>query len=175
MSDSRRDFLLRFAVTALAATGAGCEAPAEEPKAAGKTAMESPQPHVVYGPPPIRPDQRPDYFYTQVGNRVFFGNGRLDLDPDARAALDRQIEWLVRHPSWGILLEGHSDSHGTREFAIGIGQRRAELVKTYMVSKGLAPDRINVISFGKERPADPADTAAARALNRRVETRLVDR
>jgi peptidoglycan-associated lipoprotein len=167
MTDSRRDFLMRFAATAVAAAGAGCETATPE----ATPDIRQPIIHVVYGPPPGGFDRREE-FYSRIGNQVFFGGGRLDLGPEAKAMLDRQIQWLKSAPPYPIILQGHCDERGSREYNLALGERRAEAVKIYMVSQGLAHDRITVLSFGREQPVDEGHTEAAWAKNRRVETVL---
>lgn len=165
MTDSRRDFLLRFAATALAAAGAGCESPAE-------LLLPERGPMVVSGPPPGRggePETPPAEVYAKIGSTVFFGDGRLDLSPAAKAILDRQTERLKPLGRYILLLHGHCDERGTHEYNLAIGQRRAEAVRKYLTAAGIPPERITTLSFGKERPADSGHTKAAWARNRRVD------
>ena len=100
------------------------------------------------------------------------GGGHLDLSPEAKAMLDRQIQWLKSAPPYAIILQGHCDERGSREYNLALGERRAQAVKIYMVSMGLAHDRIMVLSFGREQPVDAGHTQTAWARNRRVETVL---
>ena len=115
----------------------------------------------------------PGDFYARVGHRVFFANGHLDLSPTATAALDRQIVWLKQHPDYRIILEGHTDEHGTREFSLPLSERRAKAVATHMAARGIPSERMTVVGYGKERPADPRHTEAAWARNRRVDTVVI--
>lgn len=109
-----------------------------------------------------------EYFPAFIGTRTPFAEGRLDVSAEAKAVLDRQIAWLMEHQDFAIILEGHTDEKGGREYNLALGERRAVAVKNYMVGKGLLHSRIATRSFGEERPAISGDGAA----NRRVETRL---
>lgn len=109
---------------------------------------------------------------VNVGDRVFFGYDRYDLSPEARAVLDKQIEWLKQYPSVNVTVEGHADERGTREYNLALGDRRASATKSYMISMGIDPRRINTISYGKERPAVTGSNPAGWAQNRRAVTRV---
>lgn len=164
MTDSRRDFLLRFAATALAAAGAGCQSPVE---AVDESLSERDRPLVVYGPPPNRGGR------TALREiEVNFASGRLDLDSKAKAILDGVAEVLKRDPGRPVILEGHADHRGSREYNLAVGERRAQAVRHYLVSQGIDGGRINILSFGQERPKVEGRTKAAMAANRRVVIRL---
>ena len=92
-------------------------------------------------------------FQVNVGDRVFFDFDKSTLSSKAQATLDKQAAWLKRVPTATILVEGHCDERGTREYNLALGDRRATAVKDYLVSKGIAASRIKTISYGKERPA----------------------
>lgn len=158
MTDSRRKFLRRFAASAIAVGTAG---------AAGFTAS------CVYGPPPGTDHQwrELDDFYTNVGSPLYFEADSIVVRGNAKALLDRQVAWLTDHPTFGVLLEGHTDDQGTREYLLPLSLRMADAVKNYMVAKGVAPPRITVMGYGKERPAVQGDSEAARTKNRRVDVK----
>lgn len=109
---------------------------------------------------------------VNVGDRVFFGYDRYDLTPEGRGTLDRQAEWMSRYPSVYVTIEGHADERGTREYNLALGDRRAATVKNYLISMGVDPRRINIISYGKEQPAVLGSNPAAWAQNRRAVTRV---
>lgn len=109
---------------------------------------------------------------VNVGDRVFFGYDRYDLSPEARVNLEQQAQWLAQYPSIGITVEGHADERGTREYNLALGERRANSVRNYLVALGVQPYRIEVISFGKERPAVPGSNETAWAQNRRSVTKV---
>ena len=112
----------------------------------------------------------PEDFLVNVGDRVFFGFDRYDLTAAARATLERQAQWLQRFPNRRLVVEGHADERGTREYNLALGERRANAVKNYLVAVGVSPSRITTISYGKEQPAVLGATEAAWAQNRRAVT-----
>jgi len=113
---------------------------------------------------------QPSYFITQVGNRVLFETDSVILTSDAREALRRQVAWLQLHPELTVVLEGHADERGTREYNLALGARRAEAVRAYMSSLGVSTPRLRTVSYGKERPLTVGSNPADWAKNRRVET-----
>lgn len=109
---------------------------------------------------------------VNVGDRVFYGYDRYDLSPEARATLDAQADWLIRYPNLNVTIEGHADERGTREYNLALGERRANSAKNYLIALGVDPRRVNIISYGKERPAVPGSNDAAWAQNRRAVTKI---
>ena len=109
---------------------------------------------------------------VNVGDRVFFGYDRYDLTPEAQSLLDAQAQWLIQYPSLNVTVEGHADERGTREYNLALGERRANSVKNYLTALGVDASRINVISYGKERPAVPGSNETAWAQNRRGVTKV---
>lgn len=110
---------------------------------------------------------------VRIGDRVFFDTDRYDLRADARATLDKQALWL-KQVSQRILVEGHSDERGTREYNLALGDRRARSVKDYLVNQGISAERISTISYGKERLAAMGGTETSWQQNRRGVTVLVN-
>ncbi len=109
---------------------------------------------------------------VNVGDRVFFGYDRYDLSAEARMTLERQAEWLKKYPALTVTVEGHADERGTREYNLALGDRRANSVRNYLIALGVEPNRINTISYGKERPAVPGANETAWAQNRRGVTKV---
>ena len=109
---------------------------------------------------------------VNVGDRVFFGFDEYSVKPRARGTLERQAAWLRRNPGVTITVEGHCDERGTREYNLGLGQRRADAVKKYLVALGVAENRIATISYGKERPVAMGSNDEAWAQNRRGVTHI---
>jgi peptidoglycan-associated lipoprotein len=99
---------------------------------------------------------------------IFFKKGSYALTAEAREILSRKADWLHEHPQIEVIIEGHTDEPGSKEFNIAFGDRRAGAVKSYLIEKGIARQRMNAVSFGREQPADPGTTETARAKNRRV-------
>ncbi len=104
---------------------------------------------------------------ANVGDRVFFEFDRYELKPESRATIERWVTWLDANPQVGVVVEGHADERGTREYNLGLGERRANTAAEYMVALGVDPARISTVTFGKERPAVLGSNNAAYAQNRR--------
>jgi len=109
-------------------------------------------------------------FIMNIGDRVFFGYDRYDLTVEARTLLERQAAWLVKYPDLTVMVEGHADERGTREYNLALGERRANSVKNYLVAYGVDPRRVTTISYGKERPSVAAANSSAWTKNRRAVT-----
>ncbi len=99
---------------------------------------------------------------------VFFDTDRWDLKPEYREVLARNAAWLQQYNTVSIRIEGHCDERNTREYNLALGQRRASAVHDYMVFLGVAPERIQTVSYGEERPFDLGSSEEAWALNRRA-------
>lgn len=113
-----------------------------------------------------------EHFILEVGDRVFFATDRHNLDGDAQNVLRRQAAYLAQHPNASVVIEGHADERGTREYNLGLGDRRATSARDYLVSLGVSPNRIRTISYGKERPVAVGSNENAWAQNRRAVTVL---
>ena len=107
---------------------------------------------------------------VNVGDRIFFGVDSSTLDDTARQTVERQAAWLQQFPAVTVTIEGHADQRGTTEYNLALGERRAAAVKSYLSSLGIDPARILIISYGKERLANPNETEEAFAQNRRAVT-----
>lgn len=99
---------------------------------------------------------------------VRFGFDKSSLDAQAKKDIETNVEWMKSNPTVKVQIEGHCDSRGTIEYNVALGERRANAVKAYMISLGVSGDRLSVISYGKEKPLDSADTEDAWAKNRRA-------
>jgi peptidoglycan-associated lipoprotein len=111
-------------------------------------------------------------FVVRVGNRIYFDVDGFEVRPDAAALLARQADWLNRYPAVQIRIEGNCDERETREYNLALGARRAQSVKAFLVARGVAPTRIAIISYGKERPIDGREGEAAWSHNRNAHTVL---
>lgn len=118
------------------------------------------------------PGSRGDFLQSvgQYGDRVFFDFDSYALDSEDRRTLDAQAAWLARYPNVRVTIEGHADERGTREYNLALGDRRANAARVYLESRGVAASRMQVISWGKERPAVPESNESAWAQNRRAVT-----
>ena len=111
-------------------------------------------------------------FQVNVGDRVFFETDQTSLTQQAMATLDRQVQWLGQYPRYSFTIEGHADERGTREYNIALGARRANTVRDYMIARGIAPNRMRTVSYGKERPVAVCDDISCWSQNRRAVTVL---
>jgi peptidoglycan-associated lipoprotein len=107
---------------------------------------------------------------TSIADRVFFSVDQASLSPEATATLDAQVGWLLQNASLPILIEGHADERGTREYNLALGARRASAVRDYMVARGIPDARISTITFGRERPVATCADESCFAQNRRAVT-----
>jgi len=103
---------------------------------------------------------------------VYFDYDEWDLKPDARENLRKKAVWLESNSEYSIRISGHCDERGTNEYNLALGERRAEAAKKYLVNLGVPEQRIETISYGEERPADPGNSEEAWAKNRRDEFRV---
>jgi peptidoglycan-associated lipoprotein len=106
----------------------------------------------------------------QVGDRIYFATDKTDITPESRQILQKQADLLKQNPSATVTIEGHCDERGTREYNLGLGERRANAAKQALVALGIAASRVNTISYGKERPAVLGHNEQAWAQNRRAVT-----
>ena len=134
---------------------AGCAKQADQSSLAGAAAPGSQQDFVV-----------------NVGDRVFFDTDSSELSDQARATLDKQSQWLTNYNRYNFTIEGHADERGTREYNIALGARRAETVRQYLISRGVAAPRMRTISYGKERPVALCNDISCWSQNRRAVTVL---
>jgi peptidoglycan-associated lipoprotein len=112
-------------------------------------------------------------FLVNVGDRVFFDTDSSTLSAQARATLDKQAQWLTTYSQYSqFTIEGHADERGTREYNLALGARRAQTVRDYLVSRGIAANRMHTISYGKERPVAVCDDISCWSQNRRAVTVL---
>ncbi len=155
-------FTVALAVVALGLSACAKQPPAQEaPKPQPK--QEQPKPK----PKPEKPKaQRPQQ------DAVYFAFDSAALDERARATLDAWAAYLNDHPDVRVRVEGNCDERGTREYNMGLGQRRADSVKNYLVEHGVAADRIATISYGEERPVCTEHNESCWALNRRADIRI---
>jgi peptidoglycan-associated lipoprotein len=124
----------------------------------------------VNAPPPPPPPPSgltdDDLFLREVRD-AYFDYDKADLRPDARTALSKTADFLKNNPRFKVTVEGHCDERGSTEYNLGLGDRRANAVKQYIVSLGVAADRVNVVSFGKEKPFCMESNEACWQQNRR--------
>ncbi|GHF41971.1 peptidoglycan-associated lipoprotein Pal [Seohaeicola zhoushanensis] len=114
----------------------------------------------------------PAYFQQAIGDRVLFAVDQSTLSSEAQGVLDGQARWLGTNADYVAVIEGHADEQGTREYNLALGARRANAAREYLISRGVAPNRLKTISYGKERPIEICSEEACYAKNRRAVTVL---
>jgi len=165
------------AMTALAmatALVAGCasKAPKELPPEPGPAVSSSTSTPMLQGP---AAGSQADFLATLAGrDTIYFDTDKFNIDEPDAAALRSQAQWLMRYPAKAATIEGHCDERGTRDYNIALGQRRANAAKDYLVSLGVAANRLSTISYGKERPIAMGSNEEAWAKNRRAVTVTID-
>jgi peptidoglycan-associated lipoprotein len=142
-------------VLALALAAAGCANTANTAAAVGGAQPGSQQDFVV-----------------NVGDRVFFESDSTELSSQSVATLEKQAQWLQAYGQYTFTIEGHADERGTREYNIALGARRAQAVRDYLASRGVSPQRMRTISYGKERPVAVCNDISCWSQNRRAVTVL---
>ncbi len=171
----RFKFLGLIAILALVA---GCEtAPKEAASAsgAGKASTAASHNTTQASTPAVSKEVAgtQDQLLVDVGDTVHFDFDKYDLKPEARAILDAQAAWLAKYPNTNVIIEGHCDERGTREYNLALGERRANSVRNYLIALGVSSSRLKVISYGKERPVAMGSNEEAWAQNRRAVTKVV--
>ena len=105
-----------------------------------------------------------------VPDRVFFATNDTVLTTASRETLRKQAAWLRKNSDINVIVEGHADERGTREYNLALGERRANSAKDYLMTYGISSDRISVLSYGKEKPVDSGSDPLAWSKNRRSVT-----
>jgi peptidoglycan-associated lipoprotein len=120
-------------------------------------------------PPPVEQPKGPtdDELFMREVRDAYFDYDKADIRPDARAALSKTADFLKNYPRFKVTIEGHCDERGSTEYNLGLGDRRANAVKQYLVSLGVSADRLNTVSFGKEKPFCTESNEACWQQNRR--------
>lgn len=124
-----------------------------------------------YGAGQAAPGSTQD-FAQNVGDRIFFETDSVTLTSTATATLDKQAAWLQRYTNHSILMEGHADERGTREYNFALGAQRAQAARDYLVARGISASRFRTTSYGKERPVAVCNDISCWSQNRRAVTVL---
>jgi peptidoglycan-associated lipoprotein len=166
-------------VGGLAFSIAACAShPKPEPLAPTNQGQEQQQPYVPPSEGPVGeqpaaaiPGSMQD-FVINAGDRVYFDFDQFTIRADATDILAKQAQWLSRYPGVQVRIEGNCDERGTEEYNFGLGARRAESVKEFLINHGVDGSRITTVSYGKARPIDPGDNDDAWAKNRNAHTQI---
>jgi len=110
------------------------------------------------------------YLASGVKDRVFFATNSSSLTTASRDTLRKQASYMRKNKKLNVVLEGHADERGTREYNLALGEKRANSAKDYLMTYGISGKRISVISYGKEKPVNPGSTPLAWSQNRRAVT-----
>ena len=109
------------------------------------------------------------FLASGVPDRIFFATNRSSLHTAAKSTLNKQAAY-IKKSGLSVVVEGHADERGTREYNLALGERRANAAKDYLITYGISADRISVISYGKERPVDSGSNPLSWSKNRRSVT-----
>jgi peptidoglycan-associated lipoprotein len=141
--------------------------------AACSSTKEEPPPPSSSGPSTstIRPGTQED-LKTNVGDTIYFDFDSHAIRADAQATLQKQAAWLQKFPAVRLMVEGHCDERGTREYNLALGARRASAVRDFFIAKGIPAARMRTVSYGKERPVAVCDDISCWSQNRRAVTVL---
>lgn len=112
------------------------------------------------------------YFQQTIGDRVLFAVDQSSISPEGVDVLMKQAAWLSENPAFTAVIEGHADEQGTRAHNIALGARRAAAVQNFLIDRGVAPNRLKTVSYGKERPIEICSDETCYAKNRRAVTVL---
>ncbi|MEY2756228.1 MAG: hypothetical protein RIR33_6 [Pseudomonadota bacterium] len=171
--------VLATATLALAACASNpTPEPPPTPTASTTTTVTAPPVVTPPEPPRVTPPAGPAAgskadFAVKATDRVYFDYDAYNLDSDDQRSLASQVAWLKQFPSTRVEVQGHADERGTRDYNIALGERRAQSVKSYLVAQGIAENRIQTISFGKDKPLDPGSNEAAWSRNRNAYTNVI--
>ena len=120
---------------------------------------------------PIQPGSERE-FTERTGDTVYFTTDSTQLSAEGQNTLIAQAQWLNRYTQYPVLIEGHADERGTREYNLGLGAKRAAAVKSFLIGRGVEPKRIGIVTYGKERPVAVCADISCWSQNRRVVTVL---
>jgi peptidoglycan-associated lipoprotein len=169
----RHSALIALSITALSIAACAKKPPAELPPAPDGSATSVDTGGATTGG--VVPGSQQDFIANIASDRIFFGFDQFNIDAEDQASLRSQATWLQRYPAVRVTLEGHADERGTRDYNIALGERRANAARNFLASLGIDPTRIDVISYGKERPEAVGSNEEAWARNRRAVTIVIQR
>ena len=164
--------LLSFGLLFMVLTGLNCGGPDEvQPEQPDTTMVEEPVDTATPPPPPPpKKELKESQFRT-----IYFAFDKSNLRENAKAGLEHNYQLLQEYPDVIVQIEGHCDERGTVEYNLSLGERRAKSAQTYLISLGIAPERLTTISYGEERPAVEGTGEDVWSKNRRCEFRIISR
>jgi len=115
-------------------------------------------------------DETEKYFIEKIGDIILFEVDNSGLTALAKTTLNSQADWLLINAEYQVLIEGHADEQGTRDYNLALGARRAQIVKEYLISRGVDPNNISIVTYGKERPLENCSAEVCWSQNRRAVT-----
>ena len=166
----RRTTAMIAAITMLAVGACAKKAPDQLPPAPDGTGTD-----IGSNTGGVVPGSQQDFIANVSSDRIFFGFDQYNVDAEDQATLQSQAQWLARNPAVRVTLEGHAVGSGTPDYKKALGQSRANMARNYLATLGIDPSRIDVISYGKERPAALGSNEEAWAQNRRAVTVVIGR
>ncbi|MGE4506082.1 MAG: peptidoglycan-associated lipoprotein Pal [Desulfovibrionaceae bacterium] len=178
-----KSILMVIAVMCLSLALASCAKKRTEPLPPGATKVEVKEDPVDWGQTETRPSgpseselqsQQMAQAVREMGNVIYFEFDSSALTEHSRAVLSSKADILKRYSGLTLVIEGHCDERGTTEYNLALGERRARVAYDYLVILGVSPDRLSIVSFGEERPADAGHTEEAWSKNRRDEFRIFE-
>jgi peptidoglycan-associated lipoprotein len=162
------------ATSALALAACSRQAPEELPPPP-PPATSTPAPAATPAPSGPVPGSQQHFRQQMAGQDViYFDTDQFEVDSQDQAALRTQAQYLTQYAQARATLEGHADERGTRDYNLALGERRANAAKNYLVSLGIAANRLTTVSYGEERPAATGASESAWAQNRRAVTVVMD-
>lgn len=169
--------ILLAASSAVALAACTPEPPAVLPEAPVQTPAPAPAPAPAPTPAPSGPVAGSQAHFSQLMSGrdvIFFDTDRYNIDSQDAASLRTQAEYLLQYPNTRATVEGHADERGTRDYNLALGERRANAARNYLVSLGVAENRLRTVSYGEERPAATGSDEQSWARNRRAVTVMID-
>ena len=182
----KKIFILAFVCCLVVMFTANCKPKAKTAPAPPPPAKEQPKVEKVDEAPAVKkPEMTEEEIFMSKSleeinlaaplKMVFFDYDRYFIRDDAKAVLDSNANWLRKFMSAKILIEGHCDERGTEEYNLALGEKRAKSTQDYLVSLGISPERIKIISYGKSQPFDNGHTEMAWQKNRRAQSLIIEK
>lgn len=167
-----RSILIAGVAAVTLGLGACASKPKQLPPEPGTTTTTQTTPQTTQPTGPV-PGSQADFVASVISDTVNFDTDRYNIDASDQGILQSQASWLARYPAKSITIEGHCDERGTREYNLALGERRANAAKNFLASLGVAPGRMSVVSYGKERPEALGSDEQSWAQNRRAVTMVI--